>query len=106
MKNAERKAMALMLRLIAQVLVKLHAGKAFGETERGVMELTRQAYEVAEAIVSPVVKTPPQAHDKALGEIERTWGEVVLEHFSGSTNASALAHGDAIAAARERVGED
>ena len=40
---------ALILRLLSQILIKLHAGRQWGLDEAGVLALTKEAESVAEA---------------------------------------------------------
>jgi hypothetical protein len=47
----ERKVASVALRLLCQILIKIHAGKAWGESESGVILLTNEAHEIASECV-------------------------------------------------------
>ena len=57
---------ALILRLLSQILIKLHAGRQWGLDEAGVLALTKEAESVAEAsqvLICPSCRAPWQPQD-------------------------------------------
>ena len=59
---------ALILRLLSQILIKLHAGREWGLDEAGVLALTKEAESMAEAsqaLICPSCRAPwqPQEDD-------------------------------------------
>ena len=62
-RELDRQWRALVLRLCAQILIKVHAGPQWGVDESEVLRLTRQAHDLA----LQLAEGPPTNDDDLLG---------------------------------------
>lgn len=54
----EGECVALVLRMLSQILIKLHAGPAWGESEEGVRRMIDEAYQFANKMREAEVEVP------------------------------------------------